>query len=284
VTREPIATHRVAHVSDSHFTASGTMHGTVHSAATYSAALAALEGTGIPIDALVHTGDIADHGEADAYRAATTVTAETTGRTGWPVLWAVGNHDVRSAMSTGVLHEPTTEEPLDRAFEVRGLRLVTIDTSIPGRVEGGIEDSQVEWLRSVLAEPAEFGTVLALHHPPVPVEVTAMARLHLTQQDRLAAALEGGDVRAILGGHLHYATSSTFAGIPVHVAPSTAYTIRLTKPGGGIIAVDGGRAAGLLSLYDDGRVGYSPLPADPHRVLDSTPEDVFLTMGVDIEH
>jgi 3',5'-cyclic AMP phosphodiesterase CpdA len=284
VTREPIATHRLAHVSDSHFTASGLMHGTVHVAATYSGALAALEGSGIAIDALVHTGDVADEGEAQAYRAATTVTRETTQRTGWPVVWAVGNHDVRAAMAEGLLGEPATDEPLDRVLEVRGLRLVSLDTSIPGRVEGGVDEAQADWLRSVLAEPAEFGTVLALHHPPVPVEVTAMARLHLTGQDRLAAALAGTDVRAILGGHLHYATSSVFAGIPVHVAPSTAYTIRLTRPGGGVIAVDGARAAGILSLYDDGRVGYSPLPSDPLHVLDSTPEGVFSTMGVDVEH
>ena len=71
---------------------------------------------------------------------------------------------------------------------------------------------------------------------------------------------------------------------PVHVAPSTAYTIRLTRPAGGIIAVDGARAAGILSLYDDGRVGYSPLPSDPQHVLGTTPESVFLTMGVDVEH
>ncbi|MBW4040637.1 MAG: phosphodiesterase [Acidobacteria bacterium] len=283
MTREPIATHRVAHVSDSHFTASGLMHGSVHVAATYSAALASLEGSGIPIDALIHTGDVADQGEADAYRAVTTVTAGTTRRTGWPVLWAAGNHDVRAAMAEALFGEPPTDEPLDRVIEVRGLRLVSLDTSIPGRVEGGIDEGQVDWLRSVLAEPAEHGTVLALHHPPVPVEITAMARLHLEQQDRLAAALAGGDVRAILGGHLHYATSSVFAGVPVHVAPSTAYTIRLTRPRGGVIAVDGGRAAGILSLYDDGRVGYSPVPTDPHLILDSTPEDVFLTMGVDVE-
>jgi Icc protein len=284
VTREPIATHRVGHVSDSHFTASGRMHGTVRTAATYSAALAALEGSSIPIDVLVHTGDVADQGEADAYTAAATVTRETTQRTGWPVLWAAGNHDVRSAMAPALLGEPATVEPLDRVLEVRGLRLVSLDTSIPGHVEGGVEAAQAEWLRAVLAEPAEHGTVLALHHPPVPVEVTAMARLHLTGQDRLEAALRGSDVRAILGGHLHYATSSVFAGVPVHVAPATAYGIRLTKPGGGVIAVDGGRAAGVLSLYDDGRVGYSPLPADPHHVLDSTPEEVFRTMGVDVEH
>jgi Icc protein len=283
VTREPIATHRVAHVSDSHFTASGFLHGSVRVAVTYSAALAALEGSGIPIDALIHTGDIADRGEADAYRAARAVTDETTLRTGWPVLWATGNHDVRAAMAQGLLGEPPADGPLDRVIDVRGLRLVSLDTSIPGHVEGGIEEVQADWLRAVLAEPAEHGTVLALHHPPVPVEVTAMARLHLENQDRLEAALAGGDVRAILGGHLHYATSSAFAGIPVHVAPSTAYTIRLTQPHGGIVAVDGGRAAGILSLYDDGRVGYSSVPADPHRILDSTPEDVFRTMGVDVE-
>jgi Icc protein len=284
VTREPIATHRVGHVSDSHFTASGIMHGVVRPAATYSGALAALEGSGIPLDALVHTGDVADLGEPDAYLAAATVTRETTQRTGWPVLWAAGNHDVRAVLAPALLGEPATEEPLDRVLEVRGLRLVSLDTSIPGQVEGGVAEAQAEWLRAVLAEPAEHGTVLALHHPPVPVEVTAMARLHLTGQDILEAALRGTDLRAILGGHLHYATSAVFAGVPVHVAPSTAYTIRLTKPGGGVIAVDGGRAAGVLSLYDDGRVGYSQLPADQHHVLDSTPEEAFTTMGVDVEH
>jgi 3',5'-cyclic AMP phosphodiesterase CpdA len=281
VTREPIATHRVGHVSDSHFTASGLMHGSVRVAATYSGALAALEGCGIPLDALVHTGDVTDTGEPEAYAAARTVTAETTRRTGWPVVWAAGNHDVRAAMATELLGEPATDEPLDRVLEVRGPRLVVLDTSIPGRVEGAVRESQAEWLRAVLAEPAEHGTVLALHHPPVPVEVTAMARLHLTEQERLEAVVRGTDVRSILGGHLHYATSAVFAGVPVHVAPATAYTIRLTRPQGGIIAVDGARAAGVLSLYDDGRVGYSALPADPQHVLDSTPEDVFLAMGVD---
>ena len=49
-----------------------------------------------------------------------------------------------------------------------------------------------------------------------------MARLHLTAQERLEAVLRGTDLRAILGGHLHYATSSVFAGVPVHVAPATA--------------------------------------------------------------
>ncbi len=283
MSREPIAVHRLGHVSDSHFTAGGTMHEVLRPAATYSAALAALEGGGIPLDALVHTGDIADSGEVEAYLGARAVTAEAVDRTGWPVVWAVGNHDVREAMTEHLLGETPSAEPFDRVVTVGGLRIVTLDTSIPQHVEGGVDDAQLAWLRDVLAEPAQDGTVLAMHHPPVPVEVTGLQRLHLTGQDALADALAGTDVRAILAGHLHYATTSTFAGVPVFVAPATAYSIRLTRPGGGVIAIDGGRSVGVLSLYDDGRAGYSALPVDPAHVLVSTPDDVFDSMGVDVE-
>jgi 3',5'-cyclic AMP phosphodiesterase CpdA len=250
---------------------------------TFAAALAALEATGVPIDALVHTGDVADGGEPDAYEAIGRVTASVTGRTGWPFLVAAGNHDDRAALRERLLGEPPAAAPLDAVHEVKGLRLVVLDTSIPGHVEGGFDAEQLDWLREVLAGPMEHGTVLALHHPPVPVEVTGLQRLHLTGQHELARVLAGTDVRAILGGHLHYATSALFAGIPVHVAPATAYAIRLVAPGDGIVAADGGRAVGVLSLYDDGRVGYSLLATEPFRELGTTPDAVFDRMGVDIE-
>ncbi len=186
-------------------------------------------------------------------------------------------------MRAHLLGLPASTDPIDAVHDVRGLRLVLLDTSIPGRVEGGLDDEQLDRLRAVLAEPAEHGTVVALHHPPVPVEVTGLQRLHLTGQDRLAAVLMGTDVRAILGGHLHYATTSVFAGIPVFVAPATAYTIALRAPGGGVAGLDGGRAVGVLTCYDDGRVGWSLLPADGTEVIADTPDAVFDGMGVDVE-
>jgi 3',5'-cyclic-AMP phosphodiesterase len=275
---EPTATHRIGHLSDTHFTASGVLHD-IPTAPALAAALEALEE--LPLDALVHTGDIVDMGEPAAYAAIRAATEAVTGRTGWPVVWAAGNHDLRASLREHLLGLPPTEEPLDTVVHVRGLRLVSIDTSIPGRVEGGLEEEQLEWLRSVLAEPTEHGTVLALHHPPLPVEVTAMARLHLTGQDRLAAALAGTDVRAVLGGHLHYATASVLAGVPVFTVPALAYTIRLTAPRSGVTGADGGRAVGVLSLYDDGRVGHSLLATDPVPIVAQTPEDAFLSIGVD---
>jgi 3',5'-cyclic-AMP phosphodiesterase len=275
---EPTATHRIGHLSDTHFTASGVLHD-IPTAPALAAALEALEQ--LPIDALVHTGDIADAGERAAYEAMREAAAQLTGRTGWPVAWAVGNHDLRGPLREHLLGLPPTDEPLDTVQEVRGLRIVTVDTSIPGRVEGGLEEAQLEWLRSALAEPAEHGTVLALHHPPLPVEVTAMARLHLTGQERLAAVLAGTDVRAVLGGHLHYSTASTVAGVPVFTVPALAYTIRLAAPGTGVTGADGGRAVGVLSLYDDGRVGHSLLATDPVAIAARSPEEDFQSMGVD---
>jgi 3',5'-cyclic AMP phosphodiesterase CpdA len=282
MTREPLATHRLGHISDSHFTSSGVLHDTVRPGETFAAALAALESSRVPIDALVHTGDIADAGEPAAYEAARAAADAVLARTGWPVGWAAGNHDVRRAMTRHLLGRPASDEPLDQVIDVRGLRLVLLDTSIPGRVEGAIEEDRLDRIRALLAEPAEHGTVVALHHPPVPVEVTGLQRLHLTGQDRLAAVLRGTDVRAVLGGHLHYATASVFAGIPVFVAPATAYVIRLTAPGGGVAATDGGRAVGVLSLYDDGRVGYSLLTTEPFADLGTAPDSTFETMGVDL--
>jgi 3',5'-cyclic AMP phosphodiesterase CpdA len=283
MSREPTATHRIGHVSDSHFTASGLLHGLVPVATTFATALGALEGSGVPLDAVVHTGDIADEGEAEAYLAAREAIDAVAARTGWRVLAVPGNHDDRVAMRGHLLRLPPSDEPIDAVVDVSGLRVVLLDTSIPRHVEGGLDDEQLDRLRETLREPAEHGTLLALHHPPVPVEVTGLQRLHLTGQERLAAAMEGGDVRAVLGGHLHYASSSTFAGVPVFVAPATAYAIALRRPGGGVAGLDGGRAVGVLSCYDDGRVGYSLLPAGGEPVLSTTPDAAFDGMGVDVE-
>jgi 3',5'-cyclic AMP phosphodiesterase CpdA len=283
MTREPTATHRLGHVSDSHFTRTGLLHGDVPTGDTFRSALEALESSGVPIDALVHTGDVADDGDPVSYESARSTTEAVTVRTGWPVLWVPGNHDVRDPFARHLLGAPCTGEPLDQVHDVRGLRVVVLDTSIPQHVEGGLDAARGEWLRAQLAEPAEHGTVLALHHPPVPVEVTGLQRLHLTGQDELARVIQGSDVRAVLGGHLHYLTSSVIAGVPVFVAPATAYVIRLTRPGGGVVGADGGRAAGVLSLYDDGRVGYSLLSTDPVRVVAETPDAFFDSMGVDVE-
>ncbi len=82
------------------------------------------------------------------------------------------------------------------------------------------------------------------------------------------------DVRLILGGHLHYATNGTFAGIPVSVAGATAYTMDLSAPPRELVGIDGGRSFTLVHLYDDtfvtSVVPVGPFP-DRHELRGGVP-------------
>ncbi|HCJ50197.1 MAG TPA: phosphodiesterase, partial [Microbacterium sp.] len=103
----------------------------------------------------------------------------------------------------------------------------------------------------VLATPAPLGTVLAMHHPPVPSVLPLASSVELRDQRRLADVLRGTDVRAIIAGHLHYSTFATFAGIPVSVASSTCYAQDLTVPVGGTRPQDAAQAYNLVHVYDE---------------------------------
>jgi len=89
-----------------------------------------------------------------------------------------------------------------------------------------------------------------------------MSVLELLDQPALAAVLQGTDVRMILGGHLHYSTHSTFAGIPVSVAAATCYTLDLGADAGRLLSgVDGGQSFDFVHVYDD-RIVTSTIPLE----------------------
>jgi 3',5'-cyclic AMP phosphodiesterase CpdA len=122
---------------------------------------------------------------------------------------------------------------------------------VPGWHHGDIDAAQLEWLRAVLAEPAPLGTMLALHHPPLPSHIPFFDILELRHQRELADVVAGSDVRAILAGHLHYSTSGTFAGVPVSVASATCYTMNLQRPAAEVNGMDAGQSFHLVHVYDD---------------------------------
>jgi hypothetical protein len=62
--------------------------------------------------------------------------------------------------------------------------------------------------------------------------------------------VRGTDVIGILGGHLHYTTHSTFAGIPVSVAAATCYTMDLADGAKLLSGVDANQAFNIVSVYD----------------------------------
>lgn len=255
-----IPEHFLLHISDTHLVADDALlHGHVASDANLIRLLERLENTGQRPEALVFTGDLADAGDPRAYARLRAIVEPAAARIGAKVIWVMGNHDKREAFRSGLLDAEPTQEPVDAVHDLDGLRLIVLDTTVPGEHHGVVTDEQLDWLRAVLAEPAPHGSLLALHHPPVPSLLELLEMVELRDQHRLADVLRGSDVRSILGGHLHYSTASTFAGIPVSVASATCYNQDLVGSGGGLRSEDGGQSFNLVHVYGD-RVMHSVVP------------------------
>ena len=258
-------THVVAHISDTHLLAGDSRQYDVID--TVARAALALERVGRidpPPQALVFTGDLTDLGEPAAYRRLRSLVEPLAERIGAQVIWSMGNHDERTAYSRELFGEES-EAPQDRVYDVAGLRIVSLDTSVPGWHHGEVTNEQLAWLRDVLATPAEHGTLLALHHPPIPAPMLPVAEvIELRDTDRLAAVVEGSDVRAILGGHYHFTSHSTFAGIPVSVAAATCYLSDPARLDRFVSAVDGHTSVNAVHVYAD-RVVHTivPVPEAP---------------------
>lgn len=259
----------LVHLSDTHLRAAGSrLYDEIDSAERLSRALSSIESSGLRPDAVVITGDLADYGEPAAYEQLRALVDPFVGRVGTRIVWVMGNHDHRPAFRSALLDDSGSDAafaPLDRVDELDGLRLVTLDTTVPGEHHGELSTAQLEWLRGVLATPAPLGTILAMHHPPVPSVLPLAATVELRDQSGLADVLRGSDVRSIIAGHLHYSTFATFAGIPVSVASATCYTQDLTVPVGGTRPQDAAQGYNLVHVYAETVVhSVVAVPVEPH--------------------
>jgi 3',5'-cyclic AMP phosphodiesterase CpdA len=256
----PDPRHTLAHISDPHLLAGGALqYGHVDTEARLTAALTRLGRLDPVPQALVFTGDLADKAEPKAYLRLRELVEATADELAAQVVWVMGNHDERAAYSRH-LFDAESDEPQDRVYDVAGLRVVSLDSTVPGWHHGELRPAQLDWLADVLATPAEHGTVLAMHHPPIPVPMLRIAEIiELRDQGPLAELVTGSDVRAIIGGHFHFTSYSTFAGVPVSVASATCYTSELSPNQRLLSAVDAHQSFTMVHVYAD-RVVHSVVP------------------------
>ncbi len=270
----PAPRHVVAHLSDPHLFAGGQrQYGVIDTEANLQLALDRLTRLQPAPQALVFTGDLADRAEPAAYRRLRELVEPAAEALGATVVWVMGNHDERAPYAEG-LFGAASDEPQDRVHDVAGLRIISLDTSVPGYHHGELTDAQLTWLSEELTTPAEHGTLLALHHPPIPIPMMRAAEIiELADQHRLAEVITGSDVRGILGGHFHYSTYSTFAGVPVSVASATCYTSDPAPLERFVSGVDGHQAVTMMHLYDD-RIVHTVVPTDDAPEVSGFPSDV----------
>jgi Icc protein len=249
----PRPDHFIVHLSDTHFVAGGTglYGGSVDSETHLRQLFTELDASGARPEAIIITGDLADVGDPVAYEELKAIVEPAALRYGAQVIWVMGNHDDRGAFREALLGQHPSTAPVDRVHWVGGLRIIALDSTVPGHHHGEVTGAQLDWLAEELASPAPHGTILAMHHPSIPSVLDLAVLVELRDQDGLAEVLHGSDVRSIIAGHLHYSTNSTFAGIPVSVASATCYTQDLNVPVGGTRGRDGAQAFNLVHIYEN---------------------------------
>ncbi len=272
--QHPAPTHVVAHLSDVHLLASGVLqYGAVDTEAGLLRALERLRHLTPAPQVLVFTGDLADKAEPAAYSRLRELVEPAAAELGAQVVWTMGNHDERAEYAAGLFGEES-DAPQDRVYDVAGLRVIALDTSVPGYHHGDLTPAQLEWLRDQLATPAEHGTILAMHHAPIPVPMLRAAEIiELLDQEQLAAVIEGTDVRSILGGHFHFSTYSTFAGISVSVASASCYTSDPAPVERFVSGVDGHQSLTMMHVYAD-RIVHTLVPLAEAPEVSGYPSDV----------
>lgn len=181
-----------------------------------------------PVDALLVTGDIADHAAEAEYEEAARILAAP-----FPVLTCPGNHDARPAYRKAFLGEAPEEGPVNRVHLIAGAAVLMCDSTIPGRDEGRLDAETLGWIDTTLgALPDGVPALIAFHQPPVELHHPLPDSGRLEEPERLAGLLDAHPrVVAVLTGHAHTAAASTFAGRPLVVGPAVTWTLRMPWEG-----------------------------------------------------
>jgi 3',5'-cyclic-AMP phosphodiesterase len=206
--------------------------------------------------ALLVSGDLTDNGAPAEYARVRELLAPL----GLEPHVLPGNHDRRGPLREAFGLPGAGEEPASHAVDLGPLRLVCLDTTIPGSDGGALDGGRLEWLDATLDEAPEQPAVLAMHHPPLRTEMPGFERIGLADEGRegLATVLaRHPQVVRVVAGHVHRAMVGELAGRAVLTVPSTylqaaldftdtGLTMRADPPGFAIHAFREGTLASHL--------------------------------------
>jgi len=218
----------LAQLSDLHIGTRGRLaYGVVNTAEMLSACVRDLSGLKRLPDAAVISGDLTDHGRPEEYARLRELLAPLR----MPLYLMPGNHDDRDALRAAFPdHEYLRQsgEFIQYAIDEHPLRIVALDTVIPGESGGELCEKRIAWLDRTLAQAPERATAVFMHHPPFRTFIDAMDAHGLHDSAPLAEVIgRHSQVDAILCGHVHRPIEVRFAGTRASTAPSTAHQVAL---------------------------------------------------------
>lgn len=222
----------IAQLSDLHVCEAGRLaNGVVDTNVLAARAFAAVREAPNRPDLILLSGDLVEAGRPEQYRNLAGMVQDLPA----PVFAIPGNHDARDALRAelgGMV--PTQDAPfIQYVIEDQPVRLVMLDTLVPGSDHGELCDQRLRFLETALAAAPDRPTMVAMHHPPLTLGIGHMDRIALRNPGQFAAVIaRHPQVRRIVCGHVHRPAFGSCAHAIVAVAPSVAHQVELNlNPG-----------------------------------------------------
>jgi 3',5'-cyclic-AMP phosphodiesterase len=217
----------IAQISDMHVRPRGQLaYGRVDTASFLDRCVEQLRRMTPPPDIVLATGDLVDAGDPAEYQHLRDLLTPL-----WmPVYLIPGNHDNREAL----VREFSDHAYLPRAgfmqyvLDEYPVRLIALDTLVPGKTGGLLCAERLAWLAARLEEARARPTVIFMHHAPFLTGIAHMDRVGLQGSDALGEVVQQHpQIERVLCGHLHRLIQLRWHGTLVSTAPSTAHQVSL---------------------------------------------------------
>ena len=218
----------IAQITDTHILPAGQLaYGVVDTSAYLERCVAHLNALAPRPDLVLITGDLVDGGKVEEYRQLRALLEPLQP----PCFLIPGNHDDRALIreafpNHSYLHNGG--EFIQYTVEEYPVRLIALDTLLPGEAGGLLCEARLAWLAAQLAEQPERPTVIFMHHPPHATGIALMDGMGLQNAEGLRQVVAGyRQVERILCGHVHRPIQTLWAGTMVSCAPSPAHQVLL---------------------------------------------------------
>ena len=177
-------------------------------------------------DVVLATGDLVDAGTVAEYERLRRLLAPLP----MPVYLIPGNHDDREAMRRVFADHSYLPREGFMHYVIDGgpVRLIALDTLLPGSGGGVMDGERLAWLDARLGEAPTRPTLIFMHHPPFKTGIAYMDTIGLEGADALAGVVRRHpQVERVVCGHLHRSIQARWAGTVATTAPSTAHQVAL---------------------------------------------------------
>ena len=165
------------------------------------------------IDAIVHTGDLAQVAQPATYQRYLNYMSQFN----IPFYQVPGNHDHPA-------HFPFLKpDPELGVLSFGNWRICLLNSAVEGKIDGWIKSEQLQALATFLAENTDKHIVIACHHHPLEMKSLWIDRHKLKNTDQLTDVLSNFDnIKLVICGHVHQDSLNIWQKIQFLSTPATS--------------------------------------------------------------